>query len=124
MQLPRSDIEARKLDIEARKLDIEARRSDIAAPVPVESTQVTTPPEPTPTSTPVRILILEDDLSIRKLLRRLLERRGYLTVEISQAGDIARELLGRGASLLIVDVAATGAITWKLWSQWQALIPA
>ena len=116
VQLPRSDIEARKLDIEARKLDIEARKLDIeargldiAAPAPVESTQVTTPLEPTPTSTPVRILILEDDLSIRKLLRRLLERRGHLTVEISQAGDIAKELLGRGASLLIVDVAATGA---------------
>jgi CheY-like chemotaxis protein len=57
-----------------------------------------------PTSGP--ILIFESDLSIRKLLRRLLERRGYLTVEVAEAGDIGRELRDRRAHLLIVDVSA------------------
>ena len=55
---------------------------------------------------PGPILILESDLSIRKLLRRLLERRGYLTVEISQAADLAGALRDRRADLLIVDVSA------------------
>ncbi len=98
VQLPRSEVESRELDI--------------TAPAPVESAPVTPPeppPGPPPAPTPAPVLILEDDLSIRKLLRRLLERRGYCTVELSHADDLARELLERGASLLVVDVAATGA---------------
>ena len=54
------------------------------------------------------ILILESDLSIRKLLRRLLDRRGYTTVELEQAGDLAAELSGRSARLLVVDAATAG----------------
>ena len=50
------------------------------------------------------ILILEEDLSIRKLLRRLLERRGYPTVEIAEVADLAGELLDHPVDLLIVDV--------------------
>jgi len=55
---------------------------------------------------PGPIVILESDLSIRKLLRRLLERRGHLTVEISQAADLAGVLRDRRPDLLIVDVSA------------------
>jgi CheY-like chemotaxis protein len=91
VQFPRSEIDARELDV--------------AAPLVAQEL----PPEPRPASAPAAILILQDDLSIRKLLRRLLDRRGYVTVEISHAGDLAGELLERGACLLIVDVAATGA---------------
>lgn len=57
---------------------------------------------------PGRILILESDLSIRKLLRRLLERRGYATVEISHIDDLDTELRERGADLVVVDIAAMG----------------
>jgi CheY-like chemotaxis protein len=79
--------------------------------VPVESAPETAdelppPEEPPPAPPPGPILILEDDLSIRKLLRRQLDRRGYLTEEVSHADDLAVELLGCGASLLIVDVSA------------------
>ena len=66
------------------------------------------PPQPPPASAPGHILILENDLSIRKLLRRLLDRRGYSTVEISQAEDLASELRDRRADLLVIDVAAAG----------------
>jgi CheY-like chemotaxis protein len=52
------------------------------------------------------VLILESDLSIRKLLRRLLDRRGYTTVEIEQASDLAAQLLSQSAQLLVVDAAA------------------
>jgi CheY-like chemotaxis protein len=54
------------------------------------------------------ILILESDLSIRKLLRRLLERRGYFIMEIEQADHLASRLRNRRADLLIVDVSPTG----------------
>jgi len=54
------------------------------------------------------VLILEGDLSIRKLLRRLLERRGYFTVEVAQPSDLPRELRDRRADLLIVDVSTPG----------------
>jgi hypothetical protein len=58
---------------------------------------------------PGSILILENDLSIRKLLRRLLERRGYSTVEIARSEDLDGELNGRPVDLLIVDVSAAAA---------------
>ena len=83
--------------------------ADVIAPQLVESptaAAVPEPPQPLPAAQPGSILILEDDLSIRKLLRRLLDRRGYFTVEISDAADLAAELLERRASLLIVDVSA------------------
>lgn len=69
---------------------------------PIEEAIVeTSPPQ---RAAPGPILIFESDVSIRRLLRRLLERRGYFTVEIAQAGDLAGELRGRRADLLIVDV--------------------
>jgi CheY-like chemotaxis protein len=66
-------------------------------------------PQPIFVALPGPVLILESDLSIRKLLRRLLERRGYSIVEIAQVENLARELRDRRASLLIVDAAAMGA---------------
>jgi len=79
--------------------EIETRGGDVIEVAPVGSSQ------PIPVA-PGPILILESDLSIRKLLRRLLERRGYFTVELSHAGDLAGELRDRRAELLIVDVSA------------------
>jgi CheY-like chemotaxis protein len=79
--------------------EIESRGVDAVEVEPLDTSQ------PTPTA-PGPILILESDLSIRKLLRRLLERRGHLTVEISQAADLAGVLRDRRADLLIVDVSA------------------
>ncbi|MGB6944774.1 MAG: response regulator [Bryobacteraceae bacterium] len=84
--------------------------AEVNAPQLVEnptSASVPEPPQPLPAVQPGSILILEDDLSIRKLLRRLLDRRGYFTVEISDAADLAAELLERRAGLLIVDISAT-----------------
>jgi hypothetical protein len=48
------------------------------------------------------ILILESDPSIRKLLRRLLDRRGYFTHEVSEANDLPVELRERRVDLLII----------------------
>jgi CheY-like chemotaxis protein len=62
-------------------------------------------PQPMLAAVPGPVLILESDLSIRKLLRRLLERRGYFIVELSQPEDLARELRDRRPGLLIVDAA-------------------
>ena len=55
---------------------------------------------------PDRVVILESDLSIRKLLRRLLERRGYLAVEISRPQELCPIFRDRRADLLVVDVSA------------------
>lgn len=83
---------------------------DVIAPRLVESPAAASapnPPQPLPAAQAGSILILEDDLSIRKLLRRLLDRRGYFTVEISDAAELAAELLKRRAGMLIVDISAT-----------------
>jgi CheY-like chemotaxis protein len=87
-----------------------AEAVNVKEPVRTESVPATPelPLQPLPASAPGHILILENDLSIRKLLRRLLDRRGYSTVEISQAEDLASELRGRPADLLVIDVAAAG----------------
>jgi CheY-like chemotaxis protein len=83
---------------------------DVVAPAFIESPEpepAPEPPQPLIAVQPGSILILEDDLSIRKLLRRLLDRRGYFTVEIANIGDVAAALLERRAGLLIVDISAT-----------------
>ena len=53
------------------------------------------------------ILILAKDLSIRNLLCRLLERRGYVSVEIEHAQDLRTELRERSVELVIIDVSNT-----------------
>lgn len=60
-------------------------------------------PRPLPDTTPGTVLILESDLSIRKLLRRLLERRGYSAVEVAQAVDLKNELDKHLPDLLVID---------------------
>jgi CheY-like chemotaxis protein len=80
------------------------------APVPIENLA---PPAPStePLSVPQGpVLILESDLSIRKLLRRLLERRGYFTVEIARPDGITSECRDRRPGLLVIDVSDTPAI--------------
>jgi CheY-like chemotaxis protein len=57
---------------------------------------------------PRSILILEGDLSIRRLLRRLLDRRGYFTYEVPDPADLPTELRGRRIDLLIVDASLMG----------------
>jgi CheY-like chemotaxis protein len=76
-------------------------------PIPIEIAPAPVgdlPGQPLPPATPAPILILESDFSIRKLLCRLLERRGYSTVEVAQVEDLAGEMLDRRVDLLIVDV--------------------
>jgi CheY-like chemotaxis protein len=87
------------------------RKIDHIVPAPIESPFVPTgsSAQLLAVSTPATILILEEDLSIRKLLRRLLERRGYHTVEIERIEDLAGELLDRPVDLLIVDVSTAEA---------------
>ncbi len=83
-----------------RNVDVMLPQFD-ESPTPASTPE---PPQPLIAAQPGSILILEDDLSIRKLLRRLLDRRGYFTVELSHAADIVAEMLERRAGLLIVDV--------------------
>jgi CheY-like chemotaxis protein len=82
-------------------------RPDVTAPVPIEVAPAPVgelPGQPLPPTTEAPILILETDLSIRKLLCRLLERRGHTTVEVAQVEDLAGEMLDRRVDLLVVDV--------------------
>jgi CheY-like chemotaxis protein len=51
---------------------------------------------------PRSVLILESDPSIRKLLRRLLDRRGYFTHEVMDARDLPTELRERRVDLLVI----------------------
>jgi CheY-like chemotaxis protein len=59
---------------------------------------------------PGRILILENDLSIRDLLCRLLERGGYSSVQIQETQNLASELKAHHAELLVIDVSTTKGI--------------
>jgi len=114
-ELPRSPV----LIMPRQVLDIDPVQPHFIEPVEL----AVTPPErslphlvePPPSLVPpVRlirprsILILESDLSIRKLLRRLLDRRGYFTYEVSEPGELATELRERRVDLLIVDAVLLG----------------
>jgi CheY-like chemotaxis protein len=92
-------------------LQIEVTAVDVTQPASLESALAEPRIPPAKPVTAASILILESDLSIRKLLRRLLERRGHLTVEVAQAEDLDGELRDRGGDLLIVDVSTTGGVS-------------
>ncbi len=88
---------------------------DPVQPYPVDPVEMLEEIQPPPILVPpVRlirprsILILESDLSIRKLLRRLLDRRGYFTHEVLRAADLETELRERRVDLLVVDAALIG----------------
>jgi DNA-binding NtrC family response regulator len=66
--------------------------------------------QPLPVSRSGPILILANALSIRNLLCRSLERRGYLSLEIEHARDLATELRHGRAELLIIDVSSTTGV--------------
>ena len=82
---------------------------DAVQPPPVKSPFEEPKLQPVPSTSSGVILIFESDLSIRKLLGRLLERRGYYAVEIARAEDLASELANSRADLLVVDVSSTKA---------------
>ena len=88
-------------------LEIEIAPPERSVPHLVEPPPILVPPERL--IRPRSILILESDLAIRKLLRRLLDRRGYFTHEVSGPGDLATELHERRVDLLVVDSALLGA---------------
>jgi ActR/RegA family two-component response regulator len=50
------------------------------------------------------ILIIDDDLAIRKFLRRVLERQGYRISELSKVKNLALELSSDPVDLLITDL--------------------
>jgi CheY-like chemotaxis protein len=59
--------------------------------------------QPLPFTRPRSILILESDPFVRKLLCRLLHRRGYFTHEVVDADDLGAELRERRVDLLIIE---------------------
>jgi CheY-like chemotaxis protein len=61
-------------------------------------------PSPEPEIPTLSVLILADELPIRKLLRRILERGGYQTRELGELAGLAAELDARPADLLIADL--------------------
>jgi CheY-like chemotaxis protein len=96
--------------IESSRIDPEPvqpqRKPELISPAPSEIPAAEPESRPRLAAASGSIAILESDLSIRKLLRRLLERRGYRVGEIARAEDLPGQLSEGGASLLIVDVSA------------------
>jgi CheY-like chemotaxis protein len=111
MPAPRSVL---KLDpVEPRRIEPETEISAQKSPeiflVPPPPLPVAIPALVSPNPfAPATVLIVESDFSIRKLLGRLLERRGYLTVEIAQTEDLAAALRDLRADLLVMDVSLAG----------------
>jgi len=58
----------------------------------------------TPTTTTWRVLIADDDDSIRSLLKFLLEEEGYETVEVKSGADVLRAVPKVEPNLLILDL--------------------
>ena len=54
------------------------------------------------------ILIVEDDIDLRKELKALLEGEGYLVKEVETYENTLEELLGTDADLLLLDINLPG----------------
>jgi CheY-like chemotaxis protein len=91
--------------IEPEPLPLESQHPQL---IQLEAESIDEKP-PLPVAASGSILILESDLSIRKLLRRLLERRGYAALDISSIEEIGDGLRDGRADLLVIDVAVLGS---------------
>jgi DNA-binding response OmpR family regulator len=58
-------------------------------------------------ATPIRVLVVEDDLAIRNLLWIMLDRRGYRVTTVKD-GRAALEVAGDGFDLVLLDVGLPG----------------
>jgi putative two-component system response regulator len=61
-----------------------------------------------PTTTPARILIVDDDGHIRELVRRLLERAGYTCSTAENGVDAHRQLAAEAFELIVCDLQMPG----------------
>ena len=68
------------------------------------------PPRPAPRVRPARLLLVEDDLLVRRVVQRILEAAGYVVEAVPSAPEaLARiEAEGRLPELLVTDVAMPG----------------
>ena len=82
-------------------IECEPKRLELHATRVIDASRRLLPPAPP--AEPRSILIVGDDPAIRKLLRRLLDRRGYVTHEIADASEIPGEMQRRPVDLLIID---------------------
>ena len=62
-----------------------------------------------------RVLIVDDEAPIRKLLARLLERRGFEVAEAETAGQALELVNGRGTALVLCDVHMPGSTGKELY---------
>jgi hypothetical protein len=72
-------------------------------PVPMAAPVVVSSPVPVSAIRP-RILLLDDDPALRKLLRRLLDKEGYEVREVSGCGAALEELRGAKMDLVVVNL--------------------
>src|SRR5260370_15646035 len=76
-----------------------------ALPLEQPAPEQPSPDEPSlEIETPRSILIIDNDLAIRKFLARVLERCGYRTSELDDAKNLALELNSNPVDLLITDL--------------------
>ncbi len=64
--------------------------------------------EKNPTANKKRILVIDDDENIRRLLRTILELEGYQVIEASDGGMGLREFAKNPADLVITDLIMPG----------------
>jgi CheY-like chemotaxis protein len=63
-----------------------------------------------------RILLLDDDPALRKLLRRLLDKEGYEVREASDVGAALEELRGAKMDLVVVNLNAAEEGEKAVWA--------
>jgi PleD family two-component response regulator len=60
------------------------------------------------TTTPGRIIVVDDDAQVRTLLRNLLETEGYVVSEAANGGEMRSLLATQSASLITLDLKLAG----------------
>lgn len=70
--------------------------------------------------TVVSILLVEDEVSMRELLRRALEVAGYLVIDTHDGGQVMELALGLLPNLIILDVNLPNVSGWDVMAQLKA----
>ncbi|MDQ3690744.1 MAG: response regulator transcription factor [Chloroflexota bacterium] len=70
--------------------------------------------------TPARILVVDDDVGIRDVVRAYAARDGFLVSEAADGYDAARKVETERPDLVILDLMVPGIDGWELCRKWRA----
>ena len=113
----------RTVRILLRGVGEEPSEPEVEPPIVTGRIESIAPPPPKPAPVAKRILVVDDEVGIRSLMRKVLLREGYEVAEAGDAAEAIEHVRQQAIDLLLTDVVMPGVNGRELAEQVLALRP-